>query len=69
MQKNQDIAQQRNEGEGNRTSARNHNEEPMRLFDSGRIDQEAHEIERDRRAADIRRELANAPMIGRRHQD
>ena len=67
MEKNKDIARQRNEGEGNRTSAREYNEAQQRFIRSGQVDQKAHEAERDMRDREIRRELEHAATVGRRH--
>ena len=67
MDKTKQIAEQRNEGEGNRTSAREYNEAQQRFIRSGQVDQKAHEAERDMRDRDIRRELEQAAKVGRRH--
>jgi hypothetical protein len=67
MQKMKEVAHQRNEREGNRTSARGYNEEPQRFLRCGSIDRRAYDIEREQRENDIRREIEHAPMIGRRH--
>jgi len=67
MPKNKDLAQQHNEGEGNRTSAREYNEAQRRFVRSGSVDRKAHEAERDMRDREIRRELEQAEAIGRRH--
>ena len=69
MQKIKDVAQQRNERDGNRTSAREYSEEPQRLFRWGSSDRKAYQVERDRRERDIRREIEHAPATGRRHAD
>jgi hypothetical protein len=67
MEKNKEITHQHNEGEGNRTSAREYNEAQQRFIRSGQVDQKAHEAERDMRDRDIRRELEHAEAVGRRH--
>jgi hypothetical protein len=67
MDKRKEIAEQRNEGEGNRTSAREYNEAQQRFIRSGQVDQKAHDAERDMRDREIRRELEHAATIGRRH--
>ena len=67
MDKIKEVAGQRNEGEGNRTSAREYNEAQQRFIRSGQVDRKAHEAERDMRDRDIRRELERAATVGRRH--
>jgi hypothetical protein len=72
MEKTKEFAKQRNEGEGNRTSAREYNEAQQRFIRSGQVDQKAHEAERDMRERDmrdrdIRRELERAATVGQRH--
>jgi hypothetical protein len=67
MEKRNEITQQRNEGEGNRTSAREYNEAQKRFIKSGQVDQKAREAERDLRDGSIRRELEQAEAIGKRH--
>jgi hypothetical protein len=62
-----ELAQQRNEGEGNRTAAREYNEAQRRFVSSGKVEQRAQEAKRDLDDASIRRELENAEAIGRRH--
>ena len=67
MRKINKVAQQRNEGEGNRTSAREYNESQQRFIRSGQVDQKAREAARDLDEDAIRRELEHAEKIGRRH--
>lgn len=67
MTRDKEFAKQRNEGEGNRTAAREYNQAQQRFIHSGKVDQKAHEAERDWRDRDIRRELEHAEAIGRRH--
>jgi hypothetical protein len=67
MPKDKEFATQRNEGEGNRTAAREYNEGQQRFIRSGQVDQKAREAERDLRDREIRRELEHAEAIGRRH--
>lgn len=67
MRKANEVAQQRNEGEGNRTSAREYNESQQRFIRSGQVDQKAREAARDMDKDSIRRELEHAEAIGRRH--
>jgi hypothetical protein len=65
--KDKELTPQRNEGEGNRTAAREYNQAQQRFVRSGQVDQKAREAERDLRDRDIRRELEHAETIGRRH--
>jgi hypothetical protein len=66
-EKHKDLTQQRNEGEGNRTAAREYNEAQRRFIRSGKVDQKAHEAERDLHDETIRRELEHAEAVGKRH--
>jgi hypothetical protein len=66
-EKRKELTQQRNEGEGNRTAAREYNEAQRRFVRSGKVDQKAHEAERDLRDETIRRELEHAEAVGKRH--
>ncbi|HTW51018.1 MAG TPA: hypothetical protein VME45_03880 [Stellaceae bacterium] len=63
----ENISQERNEGEGNRTAAREYNESQQRFVRSGQADGKARQAERDLRSDDIRRELEHAETVGRRH--
>jgi hypothetical protein len=67
MPNEKEVTNRRNEGEGNRTAAREYNEAQQRFVRSGQVDQKAHEAERDLRNEDIRRELEQAETVGRRH--
>jgi len=67
MEKRKEFNQQRNEGEGNRTAAREYNEAQKRFIQSGKVDQKAREAERDFDDRQIRRELEHAEAIGKRH--
>ena len=67
MDKDKELAGQRNEGEGNKTAAREYNEAQQRFVRSGKVDEKAHEAERDMRDHDIRRELEQAEAVGKRH--
>ena len=67
MAKDKEFTAQRNEGEGNRTAAREYNQDQQRFVRSGQIDQKARDAERDMRDGNIRRELEKAEAIGRRH--
>jgi hypothetical protein len=57
---------QRNEGEGNRTAAREYNEAQHRFAESGKVDKKAREAEEALRSSE-RRELENAELVGKRH--
>ena len=65
--KDKELTAPRNEGEGNRTAAREYNEAQQRFVRSGQVDQKARDAERDIRDRDIRRELEHAEAIGRSH--
>ena len=67
MEKREEFTQQRNEGEGNRTAAREYNQSQQRFIRSGQVDRKAHEAERDLSNESIRRELEHAEAVGRRH--
>jgi Spy/CpxP family protein refolding chaperone len=57
---------QKNEGEGNRTAARQYNEAQRRLVKSGKVDEKAKEAERaaEGKEGDALRE---AELVGKRH--
>jgi len=59
--------QQRNEGEGDRTAAREFNRAQQRFVNSGQVDKKAHEARHDLDDEKIRRELEHAEAIGKRH--
>ena len=61
------FSQQRNEGEGNRTTAREYNQAQQRFVKSGQVDKKAHEAEHDLDDQKIRRELEHAEAVGRSH--
>jgi hypothetical protein len=67
MQGDKKIPEQRNEGEGNRTAAREYNQAQQQFARSGQVDQKAREAEQDLRSEDVRRELEHAEAIGRKH--
>jgi hypothetical protein len=67
MDKDKEISKRRNEGEGNRTAAREYNDAQQRFVRSGKVGEKAHEAERDMRDRDIRRELEQAEAVGKRH--
>lgn len=66
MTENRKDKQQRNEGEGNRTAAREYNEAQQRFAQSGKVDAKAREAEEALRGPE-KRELENAELIGKRH--
>jgi hypothetical protein len=67
MEKRKDVTKQRNEGEGNRTAAREYNEAQQRFVKSGQVGEKAREAERDLDKDSIRRELEHAEAVGKRH--
>ena len=67
MENRKEFTPGRNEGEGNRTAAREYNEAQQRFVRSGRVDEKAREAEGDIRNEDIRRELEHAEVVGKRH--
>ena len=67
MDKDKDFTREENEGEGNRTAAREYNEAQQRFVRSKKIDHKAHEAERDLHDCDIRRELERTEAVGKRH--
>jgi hypothetical protein len=67
MEKSKEFTRQPNEGEGNRTAARDYNQAQQRFVKSGQVDRKAHEAERDLNDETIRRELEHAEAVGRRH--
>ena len=67
MPQDKEKTTQRNEGEGNRTAAREYNKAQQEFIRSGQVDQKAHDAERDLNKDSIRRELEHAEAVGRRH--
>jgi hypothetical protein len=61
------ITQQKNEGEGNRTAAREYNQAQQRFVQSGKVEDKARQAERDIRDKDIRQELEHAETVGKSH--
>jgi hypothetical protein len=61
------ITQQKNEGEGNRTAAREYNQAQQRFVQPGKVEDEALQAERDIRDKDIRQELEHAETVGKSH--
>lgn len=60
-------SRQRNEGEGNRTAARDYNEAQRRFVESGKVDEKAHEAEH---ALDTpeRKVMERAEAVGKSHK-
>lgn len=56
----------RNEGEGNRTAARQYNEAQRRFAESGKVEKRAREA--DQALSKQKRELDKAEAIGKSHQ-
>ena len=67
MQKRKDFTASRNEGEGNRTAAREYNEAQRQFVRSGQVGQKARDAEKDLKDEDNRRELEQAEKVGKRH--
>lgn len=67
MDKSKQFTQQSNEGEDNRTAAREYNTAQQRFVKSGRVDRKARAAARDVDDAKIRRELEHAEAVGKRH--
>jgi hypothetical protein len=67
MPNRKEFTRQINEGEGNRTAAREYNEAQQRFVRSGQIDRKARESEHDLEKDLIRRELEHAEVVGARH--
>lgn len=61
-----DTGKQRNEGEGNRTAAREYNEAQQRFVRSGKVVGKAHEAERAVESSE-HRELERAEAEGKSH--
>jgi hypothetical protein len=59
--------QHRNEGEGNRTAAREYNAAQQRFVKSGKVEGKAREAARDVEDAKLRRELEHAEAVGKSH--
>jgi hypothetical protein len=62
--KNKDMTS-RNEGEGNKTAAREYNKAQHRFVESGKVDEKAREAEKSLDSE--KRELERAEAIGKRH--
>jgi uncharacterized protein YhfF len=60
-------SEQRNEGEGNRTAARQYNEEQRRFAQSGKVDEKAHEAEHALETPE-RSVLERAEAVGKSHK-
>jgi hypothetical protein len=61
-----DGADQRNEGEGNKTAARQYNEAQRRFVESGKVEEKAREAEKSLKGRE-KSELERAEAIGKRH--
>jgi hypothetical protein len=61
------FPQQPNEGEGNRTAAREYNQAQQRFVKSGKVDEKAREAAHDLDDEKIRRELEHAETVGKSH--
>jgi len=59
--------EQRNEGEGNRTAARQYNEAQRRFVPSGKVDEKAHEAEHALETPE-RSVLERAEAVGKSHK-
>jgi hypothetical protein len=59
--------QQRNEGEGNRTAAREYNQAQQRFVKSGQVEKKAREAAHDIDDKKIRSELEHAEAVGKSH--
>lgn len=57
---------QRNEGEGNRTAARQYNEDQQKFVRSGKVEEKAEEA-RDAVQGAEGKELRDAELVGKRH--
>jgi hypothetical protein len=66
MDKDRKDQQQPNEGEGNRTAAREYNQAQQRFVESGKVDEKAREAEEALRGPE-RSELEQAELVGKRH--
>ena len=59
-------ADRRNEGEGNKTAARQYNESQRRFVESGKVEEKAREAEKSLQGRETT-ELERAEVIGKRH--
>jgi hypothetical protein len=66
-QRKDQPGQRRNEGEGNRTAARQYDQDQQRFVRSGQVEGKAREAERALDNPAERREMERAEMVGRRH--
>jgi uncharacterized protein (TIGR02284 family) len=60
------TGKQRNEGEGNKTAAKEYNDATRKFVDSGKVDQKAEEAARARQGAE-RKDLERAEQAGKSH--
>lgn len=63
--RNKQSAGSRNEGEGNKTAAREYNEAQRRFVESGKVEEKAREAGKVSDAE--KRELERAEAVGKRH--
>lgn len=63
--RNKQNAGSRNEGEGNKTAAREYNEAQRRSVESGKVDEKAREAKKSLHPEN--RELERAEAVGKRH--
>ncbi len=61
------MAEQKNEGEGNRTAAREFNREQQRFAESGKVGPAAREAEKSLENTEEARHLKDAERVGKSH--
>lgn len=61
------MADQKNEGEGNRTAARTYNNDQQRFAESGKVEQAAREAERAMQNPEEKRRMEQAEKEGKSH--
>jgi hypothetical protein len=61
------MAEQKNEGEGNRTAARAFDREQQRFAQSGKVEEAAREAERAMKDPEERRKMEKAEQEGKSH--
>lgn len=61
------MAEQKNEGEGNRTAARAYDRDQQRFAESGKVEEAAREAERALKNPEERREMEKAEEEGKSH--
>ena len=65
--RNSQATNTRNEGEGNKTAARQYNEAQHRFAQSGKVEEKAREAERALQTSE-KEELHRAEAVGKRHK-